>query len=302
MYVLNEIFKSSKLTTAIFCRGTLLYLLCRYHDVMSDDLDGISYILMRPRRIRILKLLVEQGTMKISDIRRALNAPASSIYYDIEVLRVNGLVIRDGSYVKVTNKGRILIERINGVVNPSQGGSSKTMELTDTLLLRPMVINMYRLGPTLLLFYSMVIIVLGLVISFMQNYELLLLVFVEGVPMIPTDITIISMLTYLGIALFIYKYLLGSEIIDLRLLSGIFVSLIPVMLYPTIIALITPWVPPLLLSIIDALLKALLPLGGLIILATVLSMASGKPTEYSLLYETLLLLIPSVIIYMVLFK
>ncbi|MFB6470658.1 MAG: ArsR family transcriptional regulator [Vulcanisaeta sp. AZ3] len=269
---------------------------------MSDDLDGISYILMRPRRIRILKLLVEQGTMKISDIRRALNAPASSIYYDIEVLRVNGLVIRDGSYVKVTNKGRILIERINGVVNPSQGGSSKTMELTDTLLLRPMVINMYRLGPTLLLFYSMVIIVLGLVISFMQNYELLLLVFVEGVPMIPTDITIISMLTYLGIALFIYKYLLGSEIIDLRLLSGIFVSLIPVMLYPTIIALITPWVPPLLLSIIDALLKALLPLGGLIILATVLSMASGKPTEYSLLYETLLLLIPSVIIYMVLFK
>ncbi|MFP3160337.1 MAG: ArsR family transcriptional regulator, partial [Vulcanisaeta sp.] len=60
--------------------------------------------------------------------------------------------------------------------------------------------------------------------------------------------------------------------------------------------------PPLPLSIIDALLKALLPLASLIILATVLSMLSGKPMEYSLLFETLLLLIPSVIIYIAIFR
>ncbi|MFP3279826.1 MAG: ArsR family transcriptional regulator, partial [Vulcanisaeta sp.] len=81
-----------------------------------------------------------------------------------------------------------------------------------------------------------------------------------------------------------------------------FASLIPTSIYPTIMALITPWIPPLPLSIIDALLKALLPLASLIILATVLSMLSGKPMEYSLLFETLLLLIPSVIIYIAIFR
>jgi len=61
---------------------------------MGREFDDFSNILMRPRRVRILRLLIEQGTMKISDIRRILNAPASSVYYDIEILRANGLVIK----------------------------------------------------------------------------------------------------------------------------------------------------------------------------------------------------------------
>ncbi|WP_243665794.1 hypothetical protein [Vulcanisaeta sp. JCM 16159] len=167
--------------------------------------------------------------------------------------------------------------------------------------MRPLIINMYRLGPNALLIYSMVIIVLGLVTAFIQNYELLLLIFAEGMNSMPVGVTIISVLAYLGIALFIYRYLLSSEIIDLKLLSGILTSLIPISLYPTIMALITPWLPPYPLSIIDALLKAFLPLISLVILSTVLSMSSGKPMEYSLLFGTLFLLIPSVLIYIVLF-
>lgn len=271
---------------------------------MGSNFDDLSYILMRPRRVQILRLLVEQGTMKVSDIRKALNAPASSIYYDIEVLRANGLVIKDGPYVRITNRGRVIVERIDGILSPAQegGGASKAEEFTDIVLLRPIVVNMYRLGPSLLLFYSVSILILGLLMAFMQNYELVLLVFVAGLSSMPVGITILSILAYLGAALFIYKYLLGSEIVDLRLLSGIFASLIPLSLYPTIMALITPWTPPLPLSIIDALLRALLPLGSLVILATVLSMLSGRPMEYSLLYETLLLLIPSVLIYIALFR
>ncbi|GAB6947501.1 hypothetical protein JCM16161A_16310 [Vulcanisaeta sp. JCM 16161] len=272
---------------------------------MSRDIDDISNIVLKPRRIQILRLLLSQGTMRISDLRRALNAPASSIYYDVEILRANGLIIRDGPYVKITSKGRTIIEKIEGLVSSDQeteDSSNRTEELTNILLMRPLTINMYRLGPNALLIYSMVIIVLGLVTAFIQNYELLLLVFVEGVNAMPIGITIISILAYMGIALFIYKYLLGSEIVDIKLLSGILTSLIPLSLYPTIMTLLTPWLPPYPLSIIDALLKALLPLISLIMLATVLSMSSGKPMEYSLLFETLLLLIPSVIIYIILFK
>ncbi|ADY01871.1 MAG: ArsR family transcriptional regulator [Vulcanisaeta sp.] len=272
---------------------------------MSRDIDDIDNIVLKPRRIQILKLLIGQGTMRISDLRKVLNAPTSSIYYDIEILRANGFVIRDGPYVKITSKGRTLIERIDELLSPNsdiKNPSAKTEELTDILLMRPLTINMYRLGPNALFIYSMVIIVLGLVTAFTQNYELLLLVFVESMYSMPIDVTIISILAYLGISLFIYRYLLGGEIVDLKLLSGVLTSLIPISLYPTIMALITPWVPPYPLSIIDALLKALLPLISLIMLATVLSMISGKPMEYSLLFETLFLLIPSVLIYIVLFK
>ncbi|WP_054842736.1 ArsR family transcriptional regulator [Vulcanisaeta distributa] len=273
---------------------------------MSRDIDDISNIVLKPRRVQILKLLLSQGTMRISDLRKALNAPASSVYYDVEILRANGLIIRDGPYVKITSKGgRMIIEKIEGLVSSNQeteDSVKKTEEITNVLLMRPLTINMYRLGPNTLLIYSMVIIVLGLITAFTQNYELLLLVFVEGMNVMPIGITIISILAYMGIALFIYKYLLGSEIVDLKLLSGILTSLIPLSLYPTIMALLTLWLPPYPLSIIDALLKALLPLVSLVILATVLSISSGKPMEYSLLFETLLLLIPSVIIYIVLFK
>ena len=270
---------------------------------MGREFDDFSNILMRPRRVQILRLLIEQGTMKISDIRRILNAPASSVYYDIEILRANGLVIKDGSYVKITSKGRELVERLDGILGSMQESRrSRTEELADILLMRPIVISIYRLGPAMVFLYSVIIIVLGLVMAFMQGYELMLLVFVEGISFMPVSITVISVLAYVGIALFIYKYLLGNEIIDLRLLSGVFASLIPTSIYPTIMALITPWVPPLPLSIIDPLLKALLPLASLIILATVLSMLSGKPMEYSLLFETLLLLIPSVIIYIAIFR
>ncbi|GAB6943563.1 ArsR family transcriptional regulator [Vulcanisaeta sp. JCM 14467] len=272
---------------------------------MSRDFDDISSIVLKPRRLQILRLLLSQGTMRISDLRKALNAPVSSIYYDVEILRANGLIIRDGPYVKITSKGRMIIERIDGLMGSGERTEDlgkRTEELTNILLMRPLTINMYRLGPNTLLIYSMVIIVLGLITAFFQNYELLLLVFVEGVNVMPVGITIISLLAYMGVALLIYRYLLGSEIVDARLLSGILTSLIPLSLYPTIMALLTPWLPPYPLSIVDALLKALLPLVSLVILATVLSMSSGKPMEYSLLFETLLLLIPSVIIYIILFK
>ncbi len=270
---------------------------------MSRDFDDFSNILLRPRRVQILRLLISQGTMKISDIRKLLNAPASSLYYDVEILKANGLIIRDGPYVKITSKGRTLIERADGILaQGSREPSTKSEELTNILLMRPLTINMYRLGPNALLIYSTIMIVLGLVVAFMQGYELLLLIFVESNYLVPIGITTISILAYLGIALFIYRYLLGSEIVDLKLLSGILTSLIPMSLYPTIMTLITPWVPPLPLSIIDALLKSLLPLASLIVLATVLSIASGKPMEYSLLFETIFLLIPSVIIYIALFR
>ncbi|MGC9152666.1 MAG: ArsR family transcriptional regulator [Vulcanisaeta sp.] len=272
---------------------------------MSRDFDDFSNILLRPRRVQILRILMEQGTMRISDLRKILNIPASSVYYDIEILRANGLIIRDGPYVKITSKGRMLMEKVDGLLSAGQGEErvgTRTEELTDILLMRPLTMNMYRLGANVLLLYSIVIITLGLVISFLQSYELFLLVFVEGSYLMPIGITVMSILAYIGIALFIYRYLLGSEIIDIKLLSGILTSLIPTMLYPTIITVITPWIPPFPLSIIDALLKALLPLVSLIILATVLSISSGKPMEYSLLFETILLLIPSVIIYILLFK
>ncbi len=55
---------------------------------MSRDIDDISNIILKPRRIQILRLLLNQGTMRISDLRKVLNAPpVSSIYYDVEILR-----------------------------------------------------------------------------------------------------------------------------------------------------------------------------------------------------------------------
>ncbi|MGC9180626.1 MAG: ArsR family transcriptional regulator, partial [Vulcanisaeta sp.] len=108
---------------------------------MSRDIDDIDNIVLKPRRIQILKLLISQGTMRISDLRKALNAPASSIYYDIEMLRVNGFVIRDGPYVKITSKGRTLIERVDELLSPNsdiKNPSAKTEELTDILLMRPL--------------------------------------------------------------------------------------------------------------------------------------------------------------------
>ncbi|WP_243665795.1 ArsR family transcriptional regulator [Vulcanisaeta sp. JCM 16159] len=78
---------------------------------MSRDVDDVSNIVLKPRRLQILRLLLNRGTMRISDLRRELNAPQSSIYYDVEILRANGLIIRDGPYVKITSKGRMLIEK-----------------------------------------------------------------------------------------------------------------------------------------------------------------------------------------------
>ena len=272
---------------------------------MSEDFDDFSIILTKPRRMQILRLLMEQGTMRISDIKKILNAPASSVYYDVEVLRANGLVIKDGPYVKITTRGRELMEKLGGVLGNSQWGTNSTSRISkvvDALLMRPIIINMYRLGPNTLFLYSIIIVTLGLVMAFAQGYELVLLVFMEGLNFMPISITVASILTYIGVALFIHKYLLGSGIVDQRVLSGVVASLIPISIYPTIMALITPWTPPLPLSIIDSLLKALLPLASMIILATVLSISSGKPMEYPLLFETLLLLIPSLIIYIVLIK
>lgn len=166
---------------------------------MSRDIDDISNIVLKPRRIQILRLLLNQGTMRISDLRKVLNAPpVSSIYYDVEILRANGLVIRDGPYVKITSKGRMIIEKIEGGLVSSdqetEDSGKRTEELTNILLMRPLTINMYRLGPNTLLIYSMVIIILGLITAFIQNYELLLLVFVEGMNVMPIGITIISLL------------------------------------------------------------------------------------------------------------
>ncbi|WP_069806488.1 MarR family winged helix-turn-helix transcriptional regulator [Vulcanisaeta thermophila] len=268
-------------------------------DIGRDDIDES---LLRPRRLKILQVLMEMGTLKISDLRKLLNIPTSSLYYDIEILRVNGMVVRDGPYVRITNKGRSIMEKLKSTASTNEElGETRIERVANIVLLRPLVMNLLRLGPGTLLIYSILLITFGLAVSLITGYKLILLLYVQGEPALTQGISAISLLTYIGVALLIYRYALGGIIVDLRLVSGVLASLIPLMLYPSIMAIISPVLPPLPLSIIDPVLRVLLMLSSLFILATVLSVLTGKPVEYPLLYETLLLLIPTLIIYLLLF-
>jgi len=243
-----------------------------------------------------MRLLLERGVISISELRSILKSSTSSLYYDIEILRINGLVMKLDGSLRITERGRAVMERMSALFHEGRRGGELWGKLAAALLLKPLVVYMLRLGPNTLLLYSVLIIIMGASIALMRNYGMVLLLYLQS---LPTYTVTLSLLAYMGISLAIHKYALKGSYVDSRVMGAITASLIPTTLYPGL-TLLTELLSPLMQYVINLALELIMTILSLIILATAMALTTGKPIEYVFLIETLTLLLPSGVSYIIL--
>jgi len=261
-----------------------------------DELIQIYGSIMKPRRVQILKILMEKGQADINELKNILNIPLSSIYYDIEVLKNNGLIIKESTRVIITEKGRQIIDtllRLN-----SQTHIHKKLELTiNLLLLRPLIMPLVQLDSKILALFTLIITALSLTLSQILNLRLILITYVTSLT-IPHVVTYISLPAYIGLLLCIYRLCGGVFISNVRLLTLLTSSLIPILTYPSIFGIVTQMLSLELSSVILLeVVKILLAVLSIVYSATVISVSTGKPIELIFMLETLLILVPGIVMY-----
>ena len=262
-----------------------------------DDIGDLAIVLSRQRRLEIMRILMERGSMDVAELRRALGVPLSTLYYDIEVLRANGLVMKVDGAVALTSRGRALMERLMQMLGPQQPGRPVRLgQLADIVMLRPLVVYLARVDPLILAVHAVTIILAGSLMAMLRGFDMSILLFFKGLNA-PYTIAA-SVLAYVGISIAVFKGLSGGEPVDVGLVSMILTSMTPPMLYPSI-----DYALGLLRSVeaahyISVALWALLPAISIIMLATYYSIRSGRPIEITALALTLSILLPSTLTYL----
>lgn len=261
-----------------------------------DELIQIYGSVMKPRRAQILKILMEKGQADINELKNILNIPLSSIYYDIEVLKNNGLIIKESTKVVITEKGRQVIDALLKL--NSQTHIHKKLELTiNLLLLRPLIMPLVQLDSKVLALFTLVITALSLTLSQILNLKLILITYVTNLTT-PHIVTYISLPVYVGLLLCIYRLCGGVFIGNVRLLTLLTSSLIPILTYPSIFGIVTQMLSLELSSVILLeVVKILLAVLSIVYSATVISVSTGKPIELIFMLETLLILVPGIVMH-----
>ncbi len=255
-------------------------------------------VILKPRRLRILRILRERDFMKISELRDILGIPISTLYYDLEILRANGLIEKNDNYVRITERGKELIDELKEAAEESirDGLGDK---LTNILMLRPFVMPLLNLPLGESLIFSMAITILGLYLALTSNLRMIYLTFAYSPSPHAVLISVIaSVSSYFITSLLIYKFALKGRL-GLGFLRSTFLALIPVALYPSLSRLLYALnaIAPMAYTLLDASLKALMPLITAMILSNAFSVMTGRTGEHTLVLTMSFIAAPSYALY-----
>jgi len=259
----------------------------------------IRYVISRPRRLRILKAIYV-SSKSLVELEKELNIPLSILLYDIETMRLQGLVTRIGSNVLLTDRGRNVVDALRGMNIDEEKPLGSLHKLINYLSLRPIGVYLHQVESRILLIYSLLILALSSIIMYMSGIKLLFLLPTTDV-FIPQYVTIISIILFIIINVMILRTLMPLHDMIYWVTYSL-ASLIPLFTASTIYSLayiLGLMYNPLIAAIVYT-VSYLSTVVSISLLSTLVSLETSLSTEIVFTIYVFVMFVPNVLLYLIL--
>ncbi|MFP3177767.1 MAG: hypothetical protein RXO22_07280 [Thermocladium sp.] len=259
----------------------------------------IRYVISRPRRLRILKAIYA-SSKSLVELEKELNIPLSILLYDIETMRLQGLVTRIGSNVLLTDRGRNVVDALRGMNIDEEKPLGSLHKLINYLSLRPIGVYLHQVESRILLIYSLLILALSSIIMYMSGIKLLFLLPTTDV-FIPQYVTIISIILFIIINVMILRILMPLHDMIYWVTYSL-ASLIPLFTASTIYSLayiLGLMYNPLIAAIVYT-VSYLSTVVSISLLSTLVSLETSLSTEIVFTIYVFVMFVPNVLLYLIL--
>lgn len=160
----------------------------------TSDSTYLRLIVSRPRRLKILKSIYTSAKSLV-ELERELNLPLSILLYDIETMRLQGLVAKIGSQVILTDRGRNIVNALKDMNIDEDKPLGSLHKFINYISLRPIGVYLHQVEAKILLLYSILILSISISIMYMSGVKLLFLLPTTDA-MLPQYITIVSIISF----------------------------------------------------------------------------------------------------------
>ncbi len=238
--------------------------------VTNVSIEGALYM-VKKRHLAMLSLLSEVGVAEIDEVRRMMNMPVSTLFYDVRLLERLGLIRRRGGLLMLTSEGRRLVELFG-----SHRLKYRTHNiLFDLLVMKPLIIYLLLLPGRAMALIGAALLSMWMYLTHVNGLYMLYLVYFG-----PPFENPLREVEYLGpiitpVSLAVAALVLAKVTGNTRDFRGPTVGFLPILVYPSLMVLLKPVATALVLDM----LRFLAMLASSVTSAIVVSFNRGSKLE-----------------------